>query len=98
MLFQTPEEVARQAVENDVHVVGISTQSGGHKTLVPQLVQELARLGDGDIVVTCGGIIPTQDYALLEHAGVKPILGPAPKIPKAARPVLQLRGYGAGPA
>src|SRR5213076_2228814 len=60
MLFQTPE-----AVENDVHVVGISTQSGGHKTLVPQLVQELARLGAADIVVTCGGVIPTQDYAFI---------------------------------
>src|SRR5437870_4685936 len=98
MLFQTPEEVARQAVENDVHVVGISTQSGGHKTLVPQLVQELARLGDGDIVVTCGGIIPTQDYAFLEQAGVKAIFGPGTKIPKAARRVLQLIGDGGGPA
>src|SRR5229473_1326019 len=62
-LFQTPEEVARQAVENDVHAVGISTQSGGHKTLVPQLVQELERLGANDIVVTVGGIIPSRDYA-----------------------------------
>src|SRR6266403_3041632 len=91
-LFQTPEEVARQAVENDVHVVGISTQSGGHKTLVPQLVKELQRLGDGDIVVTCGGIIPTQDYAFLEQAGVKAIFGPGTKIPGAARRVLQLIG------
>src|SRR5439155_415534 len=98
MLCQTPEEVARQAVENDVHVVGISTQSGGHKTLVPQLVQELARLGDGDIVVTCGGIIPTQDYAFLEQAGVKAIFGPGTKIPKAARRVLQLIGDGGGTA
>src|SRR5262249_28478665 len=57
-LFQTPEEVARQAIENDVHVVGVSTQSGGHKTLVPQLVKELAKQGAGDIVVTAGGIIP----------------------------------------
>src|SRR5438067_162228 len=98
MLFQTPEEVARQAVENDVHVVGISTQSGGHKTLVPQLVQELARLGAADIVVTCGGIIPTQDYAFLESAGVKAIFGPGTKIPKAARRVLQLIGDGGGAA
>jgi len=98
MLFQTPEEVARQAVENDVHVVGISTQSGGHKTLVPQLVKELQRLGDGDIVVTCGGIIPTQDYAFLESAGVKAIFGPGTKIPKAARRVLQLIGDGGGTA
>src|SRR3989454_571 len=98
MLFQTPEEVARQAVENDVHVVGISTQSGGHKTLVPQLVKELQRLGDGDIVVTCGGIIPTQDYAFLEQAGVKAIFGPGTKIPGAARRVLQLIGDGGGAA
>ncbi len=68
-LFQTPEEVARQAVENDVHVVGISTQSGGHKTLVPQLIAELRRLGAGDIVVTVGGIIPAKDYPFLEQAG-----------------------------
>src|SRR5213596_3378089 len=98
MLFQTPEEVARQAVENDVHVVGISTQSGGHKTLVPQLVQELARLGAADIVVTCGGIIPTQDYDFLESAGVKAIFGPGTKIPGAARRVLQLIGDGGGTA
>src|SRR5216110_810290 len=98
MLFQTPEEVARQAVENDVHVVGISTQSGGHKTLVPQLVQELARLGAADIVVTCGGIIQTQDYAFLEQAGVKAIFGPGTKIPGAARRVLQLIGEGGGTA
>src|SRR6266581_404641 len=84
--------------ENDVHVVGISTQSGGHKTLVPQLVQELARLGAADIVVTCGGVIPTQDYAFLESAGVKAIFGPGTKIPKAARRVLQLIGEGGGTA
>jgi len=89
-LFQTPEEVARQAVENDVHVVGVSTQSGGHKTLVPQLVQELAKLGAGDIVVTCGGIIPSRDYAFLEQAGVKAVFGPGTNIPKAARKVLAL--------
>jgi methylmalonyl-CoA mutase len=89
-LFQTPEEVARQAVENDVHVVGISTQSGGHKTLVPQLIEELRRLGAGDIVVTVGGIIPSKDYAMLEQAGVKAIFGPGTAIPKAARRVLAL--------
>jgi methylmalonyl-CoA mutase len=97
-LFQTPEEVARQAVENDVHVVGISTQSGGHKTLVPQLVKELQRLGAGDIVVTVGGIVPTQDHALLEQAGVKAIFGPGTKIPKAARRVLELIGDSGGAA
>jgi methylmalonyl-CoA mutase len=89
-LFQTPEEVARQAVENDVHVVGVSTQSGGHKTLVPQLIKELERLGANDIIVTVGGIIPARDYAFLESIGVKAIFGPGTKIPKAARRVMQL--------
>jgi methylmalonyl-CoA mutase len=89
-LFQTPEEVARQAVENDVHVIGVSTQSGGHKTLVPQLVKELEKLGAGDIVVTVGGIVPAKDYAFLEQAGVKAIFGPGTQIPGAARKVLGL--------
>ena len=97
-LFQTPEEVARQAVENDVHVVGVSTQSGGHKTLVPQLVQELEKLGAGDIVVTVGGIVPARDYAFLEKAGVKAIFGPGTQIPKAARKVLALVREGGGAA
>ena len=91
-LFQTPAEVARQAVENDVHVVGISTQSGGHKTLVPQLVQELEKLGANDVVVTVGGIIPARDDAFLEQAGVRAIFGPGTAIPKAARRVLDLIG------
>jgi methylmalonyl-CoA mutase len=89
-LFQTPQEVARQAVENDVHVVGVSTQSGGHKTLVPELIDELRRLGAGDVVVTVGGIIPQQDYGFLEQAGVKAVFGPGTQIPKAARRVLAL--------
>jgi methylmalonyl-CoA mutase len=89
-LFQTPEEIARQAVENDVHVVGVSTQSGGHKTLVPQIIQELDKLGARDIVVTVGGIIPPKDYGFLEQAGVKAIFGPGTQIPKAARRVLAL--------
>src|SRR5207245_11163443 len=84
-LFQTPEEGARQAVENDVHVVGVSTQSGGHKTLVPQLVKELERLGAGDVVVTVGGIIPPRDWPFLERAGVKAVFGPGTKVPEAAR-------------
>src|SRR2546426_8886426 len=92
MLFQTPEEVARQAVENDVHVIGISTQSGGHKTLVPQLVKELQRLGAADIVVTVGGIVPQRDREFLEAAGVRAIFGPGTKIPDAARRVLTLLG------
>ncbi len=89
-LFQTPEEVARQAVENDVHAVGVSTQSGGHRTLVPQLVKELAKLGAGDVVVTVGGIVPQKDYAMLETAGVKAVFGPGTNIPAAARRVLEL--------
>jgi methylmalonyl-CoA mutase len=89
-LFQTPEEVARQAVENDVHVIGISTQSGGHKTLVPQLIEDLKKQGAGDIAVTVGGIIPSKDYKMLESAGVKAIFGPGTQIPKAARKVLGL--------
>jgi len=98
-LFQTPEEVARQAVENDVHVVGVSTQSGGHKTLVPQIIEELKKLGAGDIVVTVGGIIPARDRPFLEQVGVKAVFGPGTQIPKAARTVLDLiRGSGAGDA
>ncbi len=97
-LFQTPEEVARQAVENDVHVIGVSTQSGGHRTLVPELVRELDRLGARDIVVTVGGIIPAQDHARLAEAGVKAIFGPGTKIPAAARKVLALIVEGGGAA
>jgi methylmalonyl-CoA mutase len=89
-LFQTPEEVARQAVENDVHVIGVSTQSGGHKTLVPQLIKELEKLGAHEIIVTAGGIIPPKDYTFMEKAGVKAIFGPGTQIPKAARRVLSL--------
>ncbi len=89
-LFQTPEEIARQAVENDVHVIGVSTQSGGHKTLVPQLIEELAKLDAPDILVTVGGIIPPKDYPFLEEAGVKAIFGPGTKIPLAARRMLDL--------
>ena len=89
-LFQTPEEVARQAVENDVHVIGVSTQSGGHKTLVPALIRELERLGATDVLVTVGGIVPAQDYAFLEQAGVRAVFGPGTQIPRAARRVLAL--------
>ena len=89
-LFQTPDEVARQAIENDVHVIGVSTQSGGHKTLVPQLIEELKKEGAGDIVVTVGGIIPPKDYKMLQAAGVQAIFGPGTQIPAAARKVLGL--------
>ena len=89
-LFQTPAEVARDAVENDVHVVGVSSQAAGHKTLVPQLVAALAEAGGPDIKVVCGGVIPPQDYAALEQAGVAAIFGPGTNIPKAAAQVLDL--------
>jgi len=88
-LFQTPAEVARQAVENDVHVVGMSSLAGGHKTLLPQLVDELARLGRDDIMVVAGGVIPPQDYAYLYERGASAIFGPGTVIPEAAREVLE---------
>lgn len=88
-MFSTPEEVARQAVENDVHVVGVSSQAAGHKTLVPQLISELKRQDAEDILVVVGGVIPKGDYAFLEEAGVKGIFGPGTNIPKAASKVLK---------
>jgi methylmalonyl-CoA mutase len=75
-LFQTPEEAAREAVENDVHIVGASSLAAGHKTLIPQLIEELKRLGRPDIMVTAGGVIPAQDYDFLYRAGVACIFGP----------------------
>ncbi len=87
-MFSTPDEVAKQAVENDVHVVGVSSQAAGHKTLVPQLIAELKKLGADDIIVIAGGVIPKQDYDFLYNAGVKGIFGPGTKIPVAARGVL----------
>jgi methylmalonyl-CoA mutase len=89
-LFQTPEEVARDAVEHDVHVVGVSSQAAGHKTLVPRLVEELGKAGAGDVVVVCGGVIPPQDYDFLHDAGVAAVFGPGTNIPDAARRVLDL--------
>ena len=87
-MFSTPEEVARQAIENDVHVVGASSLAAGHKTLVPQLVEELRKQGAGDVVVIAGGVIPKQDYEYLYGAGVKCIFGPGTPIPLCARDVL----------
>jgi len=87
-MFSTPEEVARQAIENDVHVVGASSLAAGHKTLVPQLVEELKKQGAEDIVVIAGGVIPRQDYDCLYDAGVKCIFGPGTPIPVCARDVL----------
>jgi methylmalonyl-CoA mutase len=89
-LFQTPEEAARQAAENDVHVVGVSSQAAGHKTLVPQLIQALEQEGAGDILVVCGGVIPPQDYAALREAGVAAIYGPGTNIPMAAAEMMTL--------
>ena len=89
-LFQTPAEAARQAAENDVHVVGVSSQAAGHKTLVPQLIQALKDEGAGEIMVICGGVIPPQDYAGLRAAGVAAVYGPGTNIPVAAAEMLQL--------
>ena len=89
-LFQTPEEAAREAIENDVHVVGVSSQAAGHKTLVPDLVQELRKQGGDDILVVCGGVIPPQDYDFLLDAGVAAIYGPGTNIPHAAAEILDL--------
>jgi len=88
-LFQTPEECARQAIENDVHAVGISTLAAGHKTLVPAIIEALKKQGADDIVVFVGGVIPQQDYDYLYQAGVKGIYGPGTPIPASAKDVLE---------
>ena len=90
MLFQTPAEVARQAVENDVHAVGVSSLAAGHKTLVPQLIEELDKLGRGDIMVFAGGVIPAQDYDFLYKAGVAGIFGPGTSVSKAACQLMEI--------
>ncbi|MCZ2131760.1 MAG: methylmalonyl-CoA mutase [Bacteroidetes bacterium] len=87
-LFQTPEEAARQAVENDVHVIGVSSQAAGHKTLIPMLIEALQREEADDIIVVAGGVIPPKDYDLLYHAGVKAVFGPGTNIVRAAQTVL----------
>ncbi|KJS41054.1 MAG: methylmalonyl-CoA mutase [Roseovarius sp. BRH_c41] len=89
-LFQTPEEAAQDAIDNDVHVVGISSQAAGHKTLAPKLIEALRARDAGDIIVICGGVIPQQDYAFLQKAGVKAIFGPGTNIPEAAKDILRL--------
>ena len=89
-LFQTPAEAARDAIEHDVHVVGVSSQAAGHKTLVPMLIEELKKAGADDIVVVCGGVIPPQDYDALYDAGVAAVFGPGTNIPAAARKVIAL--------
>jgi methylmalonyl-CoA mutase len=89
-LFQTPEEAAQDAIDNDVHVIGISSQAAGHKTLAPKLVEALKAAGAGDILVICGGVIPQQDYQFLYDHGVKAIFGPGTNIPDAAKDILRL--------
>jgi methylmalonyl-CoA mutase len=89
-LFQTPEEAARAAIENDVHVIGISSQAAGHKTLVPQLIEELAKQNASEIMVVVGGVIPAQDYDFLRKAGVAAIYGPGTNIPAAAAEILSI--------
>jgi len=89
-LFQTPREAAQDAIDNDVHVVGISSQAAGHKTLAPKLIEALTAAGAGDIIVICGGVIPHQDYEFLTTAGVKAIFGPGTNIPTAASDILRL--------
>ena len=89
-LFQTPEEAARQAIENDVHVVGVSSQAAGHKTLVPALVAALSEQAAGDVIVVCGGVIPPKDYDMLKQSGVSAIFGPGTNIPAAASEIIGL--------
>merc|ERR1712215_111132 len=83
-LFQTPDEVAQQAIDSDVHCVGVSSLAAGHKTLVPALVKCLEERGRGDVLIICGGVIPPQDYAFLKDAGAAAIFGPGTKLPVAA--------------
>ena len=89
-LFQTPEEAVKQAVENDVHIIGISSLAAGHKTLVPEVISELKKYHREDIMVIVGGVIPTQDYQFLFDAGVSAIFGPGSSIPSAAVEMLNL--------
>jgi methylmalonyl-CoA mutase len=93
-LFQTPEEAAQDAIDNDVHIVGISSQAAGHKTLAPKLIEALKAQGAEEIIVICGGVIPQQDYEYLYNAGVKAIFGPGTNIPTAAREILDILSAG----
>jgi methylmalonyl-CoA mutase len=89
-LFQTPAEAAKQAVENDVHILGVSSLAAGHKTLVPQVIAELKKLGREDILVIAGGVIPHQDYQYLYDCGVAAIFGPGTSVSKAAKQILEI--------
>ena len=88
-LFQTPKEAAKQAIENDVHILGVSSMAAGHKTLVPQVISELEAMERGDILVVAGGVIPKQDYDFLYQAGVTSIFGPGTVIAQAASDILK---------
>ncbi len=87
---QTPVKAVKQAVENDVHILGVSSLAAGHKTLVPQVIEELKKLGRDDIMVICGGVIPAQDYQYLYDAGAVAIFGPGTSVSKAAIEILAL--------
>jgi methylmalonyl-CoA mutase len=89
-LFQTPEEVAKQAIENDVHILGVSSLAAGHKTLIPAVIEELKKYEREDIMVIAGGVIPVKDYDFLYEKGVFGIFGPGTKIPEAAISILEL--------
>ncbi|MBQ4418348.1 MAG: cobalamin-dependent protein, partial [Synergistaceae bacterium] len=88
-LFQTPEEAAQDAVDNDVHIIGMSSLAAGHKTLLPQLVEELKKRGREDIIVVVGGVIPAQDYQFLREHGASAIFGPGTVIPVSAKKVME---------
>ena len=89
-LFQTPEEAAKEAVENDVNVLGVSSLAAGHKTLIPQVIAELKKLGREDIMIIAGGVIPAQDYDFLYKAGVAAIFGPGTPVAYSAKVMMQL--------
>jgi methylmalonyl-CoA mutase len=89
-MFQTPEEAAKMAIENDVHVVGASSLAAGHKTLIPALINELAKMGGEEIMVVAGGVIPPGDYDFLYKAGVKAVFGPGTPVPVSAAKTLEL--------
>ena len=91
-LFQTPAEAARQAVENDVHVLGVSSLAAGHKTLIPAVIEELKKLGREDIAVIAGGVIPVNDYDFLYKAGVAAIFGPGSNVMRSAIEIMHILG------
>jgi methylmalonyl-CoA mutase len=89
-LFQTPAEAAKQAVENDVHILGVSSLAAGHKTLIPQVIEELKKLGRDDIMVIAGGVIPQQDYDYLYKSGVLAIFGPGTSVAETGKKILEV--------